>query len=77
MYLVYSSIDGNIFPACICATVSDAEEMCLSYAWEEYYRRWFIDQQFAVPKGFETIYIEKPTLINSGCYNYKEVPFVG
>ena len=77
MYLVYNNIDGDIFPACICATVFDAEEMCLSYAWEEYYRRWFMDQQFAVPNGFETIYREQPTVINRSYYNYKEVPFVG
>ena len=77
MYLVYSNIGGDTFPVCVCATTSDAEEMCLSCAWEEYYRRWFIDEQFAIPKGLKTIYLEKPTLINSGYYNYKEVPFVG
>lgn len=77
MYLVYDSIGGDTYPICICSTHEDAEEMCLSLAWEEYYRRWFIDEQIAIPKGIETIYREKPTLINSSHYNYKEVPFVG
>lgn len=76
MYLVYDTFCGEIYPLCICSNQVDAEEMCLALAWEEYYRRSFMDSQFALPKGLDTIYSNIPTLKNSGNYNYKEVPYL-
>ena len=77
MYLVYDAIGGDIYPILICSNRSDAEEMCLSLAWEEFHRRDFMDNQFALPLGYKTIYSKIPTLNNSGHYNVMEVPFVG
>ena len=76
MYLVYDSIGGDTYPILICSNRSDAEEMCLSLAWEEFYRRSFIDSQINL-HGHKTIYTNIPTLKNSGQYNVMEVPFVG
>ena len=77
MYLVYDSICGDIYPILICSSRSDAEEMCLSLAWEEFYRRSFMDSQFAIPLGYKTIHNNIPTLENSGHYNVMEVPCIG
>ena len=77
MYLVYDSIGGDTYPLIACSNRSDAEEMCLSLAWEEFYRRSFMDSQIDLPHGRKTIYTEIPTLKNSGHYNVMEVPYVG
>lgn len=77
MYLVYDTIDGDIYPLIICSNRSDAEEMCLTLAWEEFHRRNFMNSQFAFPHSYKTIYGEEiPTLNNSGNYNVMEVPYI-
>lgn len=70
MYLVYADIDGDIFPACICASETDAEEMCLSMAQEEYYRGFCLAMQVGHP------YNAKLTNY-SRYYDYMEVPYIG
>ena len=77
MYLVYQIISTDIYPICICNTAADAEEMCLSLAWESYYHRWYINEQIAIPKGYSSVYTTAPSLINCNIYRYKEVPYVG
>jgi hypothetical protein len=75
-YLVYHNLNGECFPCVVCANRADAEELALAYAQEELYRRWFIDEQIAKPKGLHSIYTVKNKLINMN-YNILEVPFVG
>ena len=77
MYLVYDAIGGDTFPLIVCSNRSDAEEMCLALAWEEFYRRNFMDSQLAFPNGRKTIYGDIPTLKNCGHYRVMEVPYVG
>ena len=69
MYLVYDYYHTNIFPICVCSSASDAEEMCLSLAEENYYNHCMLYLQLN-HKTYQT-------LISIGTYNYKEVPFVG
>ena len=73
-YLVYSNIGGDCFPAAVCAERSDAEELCLAYAEEELYRRWYIDIQMAHPRGINTIFTVQNLLKNMP-YNILEVPY--
>ena len=70
MYLVYANIDGDIFPACICTSETDAEEMCLSMAQEEYYRGFCLAMQVGRP------YDAKLTSYSRD-YSYMEVPYIG
>ena len=76
MYLVYQNISGDIYSVCVCSTASDAEEMCLELAWDAYYTRAYIDSQIAIPNGYNSTYAQTPTLLNSSCYKYKEVPYI-
>lgn len=76
MYLVYQNISGDIYPICICTTAVDAEEMCLELSWESYYHRWLLDQQIAIPGGYDSIYNQIPSLIHCDIYKYKEVPYI-
>jgi hypothetical protein len=70
MYLVYNNAYGNIYPFCICATSTEAEEMCLALSEEDYYNNWCLRTHL----GYSThrTFSEYAT-----SYNYKEVPFVG
>ena len=76
IYLVYNRIGSDIFPAATCSNKADAEELCLAYAQEELYRRWFMDEQFAKPKGLKSLYLTENSLVNMG-YNIVEVPHFG
>lgn len=69
MYLVYANIDGEIFPACICTSNIDAEEMCLSMAQEEYYRGFCLATQVGRP-------YEAKLMHYSRYYDYMEVPYI-
>ena len=72
-YLVINKSCGECYPMLICFTRHEAEEMCLSFCQEEQYRRYYIDEQFAKPKGLKSIYTVDNSLKNMS-YDVLEVP---
>ena len=76
IYLIVNNVGRDTFPVATCSNKADAEELCLAYAQEELYRRWYMDEQFAKPNGLKSIYINENILINMG-YNIVEVPHFG
>lgn len=72
-YLIVHNVGGDTFPVATCANRADAEELCLACAQEELYRRYLLDEYFAKPKGFKSIFIDENKLINMN-YNVLEVP---
>lgn len=73
-YMVYRQVNGDCFPQAICVNRTDAEEICLSFAEDELYRRWLIDEHIAKPKGHKTVFTVENILKNMDYY-VMEVPF--
>lgn len=73
IYLIVHNINGDTFPVATCINKGDAEELCLAFAQEEVYRRYFLDEQFAKPKGLKSMFTTENKLINMH-YQILEVP---
>ena len=73
-YMIYKLVNGDCFPRAICASESDAEEICLAFAQEELYNRLYIDSQFAEKHGRKTIFTTENILTNMN-FEIMEVPF--
>ena len=70
-YIVYNNA-GFCKPICICDTETDAEEMCLELAWDQYQYHCYIADAYLSVRSRRY----NPTLINSSDYRYMEAPYV-